>query len=352
MGIVAVLVFAMVFLRSYSVERPKRLWIHHLHRTFVTRESSAARSSAHTGADALTSAVTSAPTNVHTDCGIWVLGFDEQGLTPLHSLGVSRLDGRHKSAADCTIWDGDCYLKFPWYFSVSEVLRDSYYIPGECPEGIAPAEELKLSLSSVPVTAAVAGAAAEGGDMRLVKVTMRGPTHMHLILKDDAQPSRITRWYIPTHAEHGAAGVEAPIVSTVAQAEATDAVQLRARLHPTTGALEGARAIGITAAAAAAGARSSQEEPLLRLVPTPASRAEGVHFLSVGFGLCSPTEGCHQDVYLLVRGAAPVQVAVYGHYTDQKEDTAEIKALMRDLPRWAKGAEWTKFPSSIIQDSV
>jgi hypothetical protein len=77
-----------------------------------------------------------------------------------------------------------------------------------------------------------------------------------------------------------------------------------------------------------------------------------VHYLSVGFGLCSPTEGCHQDVYLLVRGAAPVQVAVYGHYTDQKEDTAEIKALMNDLPQWAKGAEWTKFPSSIIQDSV
>ena len=88
------------------------------------------------------------------------------------------------------------------------------------------------------------------------------------------------------------------------------------------------------------------------MVTPPVVRAEGVFFLSMGFGLCSDKEGCLQDVYLLVRGSAPVELAAYGHYTDQTEDTVELKKLTQDLPAWSRGAEWTKFPSFLVHDSV
>jgi hypothetical protein len=46
-------------------------------------------------------------------------------------------------------------------------------------------------------------------------------------------------------------------------------------------------------------------------------------------------------------------VAAYGHYTDQRGgDTAALQSLMGELPAWAKGAEWTKFPSMLVQGAV
>jgi hypothetical protein len=330
----AILLFVMVFLRPYSADRPKRLWIQHVKRSFVThahQSPSAVR--------AVDGSSSGAGDKVTTEsCGLWVLGFDEQGMSPLQTLGVSRLDGRHKAETDCSVWDGDCYLKFPWYFSVAEALRDSHYIPAECPEGIAPAEDLKLGLSSVPLKQTFPGSAGEE-KLRVVKVQMRGPSHMHLVLRDNAQGKRLVKWYIPNHREAQLGGL-APVPT--GQAPVQDVLKLKVTLDPGSGALQSVDAHDT----------ERGQHQLLYLVTPPPARAEGVHYLSVGFGLCSPTEGCVQDVYLLVRGDEPVQVAAYGHYTDQSEDTAEIRALMQDLPKWSKGAEWTKFPSLLISDSI
>lgn len=332
--IAAILLFALVFLRPYSADRPKRLWIQHVKRTLITHPATAP--ALHQPGDSGVSSST-------TECGLWVLGFDEQGMTPLESLGVSRLDGRHKGTAACSVWDGDCYLQLPWYFSVSEALRDWHFIPAECPEGIAPREELKLTLSSAHLPPSSEGASGGKVKLRVVKVQLRGPSHMHLVLRDGAQGARLRRWYIPNHREGQLGGV-APLPTEQAARAAQDVLRVKATIDAADRTLTGVTTVAIESLSA--------QDQVLHFVPTPPARAEGVHFLSVGFGLCSVSEGCLQDVYLLVEGDAPIEVAAYGHYTDQKEDTAEIKALLQDLPEWSKGAEWTKFPSLLVRDSV
>jgi hypothetical protein len=249
--------------------------------------------------------------------------------------------------------NGDCYLQFPWYFPVSEVLRDAAYVPTECPEGVAAGHRLQLGLSSVPVPSAgaAAGVSAIDGvdpsDMRLVRIVMRGPSHMHLVIRDNAQGKRLLRWAIP----NGRPAQETLVPEPVAHGTT---VVAKVVLSATADKLVRADAVALESAMDnAAKGEGELRTTLLSLVPLPAVRSEGVHFLSVGFGMCDAASGCMQEAYLLVRGAEPVEVAAYGHYTDQRGgDTAALQSLMGELPAWAKGAEWTKFPSMLVQGAV
>jgi hypothetical protein len=56
-------------------------------------------------------------------------------------------------------------------------------------------------------------------------------------------------------------------------------------------------------------------------------------------------------LHMLVEGDAPLDVAAYGHHIDVPL-TAQLQLLQRALPDWAKGAEWTNFPSHLIRDVV
>lgn len=355
-GMGTILLVATFYLQPYSAHRPKRLWIQHLHRTVhhysehdIAHGLNPLISSPGSVIGGVASSVSGviapvkAKATLKEDCGVWISAFDEQGMTPLQSLGVSRLDGRHKASTQCNVWNGDCYLQFPWYFSVSEVLRDSHYIPTACPSDILPAQQLKLLLSStaVPPPAAAIAVGKHSADLRLVKISLHGPSHMHLILRDNSQGQRIVKWCIASHAD------SVPNSANM-KSLPDDAVHMRVTSDGATGDVISAQYV----AAADATASADKNSAVLNLIAPPAARAEGVHYLSVGFGLCSPTTGCHQDVYLLVRGSAAVQVAAYGHYTDQKEDSAEIKELIKELPDWSVGAEWTKFPSLLIQNAV
>ncbi|MGB4347093.1 MAG: M20/M25/M40 family metallo-hydrolase, partial [Burkholderiaceae bacterium] len=98
-----ILLIATVLTTPYSAERPKRLWIQHLHRSFVTHPQ--LPHSTNTAATTASLATSPSDPIVHTDCGLWISAFDEQGMAPLQSIGVGRLDGRHKSSNDCTVWD-------------------------------------------------------------------------------------------------------------------------------------------------------------------------------------------------------------------------------------------------------
>lgn len=364
LGMIVMLLVATFYLKPYSAQRPKRLWIQHLHRS-ISQYSEHDLAHGVSPLNTATSTANGASTVKATpmakeDCGLWISAFDEQGMTPLQSLGVPRLDGRHKGATQCNVWDGDCYLKFPWYFSVSEVLRDSHYIPTACPSDILPAQKLRLDLSSTPLatsnevestSSSTSGKHGTAGGLRLVKISLYGPSHMHLILRDNSQGQRIVKWHIASHS---------PVVPNEANKHSAlpseEDVHLRVTSDSVSGVVNSANYLkaGDSSADAldAAGAAADKNAAVLRMITPPAARAEGVHYLSVGFGLCSPKLGCHQDVYLLVRGSAAVQVAAYGHYTEQKEDSAEIKELIKELPDWSVGAEWTKFPSLLIQNAV
>jgi hypothetical protein len=54
---------------------------------------------------------------------------------------------------------------------------------------------------------------------------------------------------------------------------------------------------------------------------------------------------------MLVEGDDPLDVAAYGHHIDVPL-TAQLQLLQRTLPDWAKGAEWTNFPSHLIKDVI
>ena len=46
-----------------------------------------------------------------------------------------------------------------------------------------------------------------------------------------------------------------------------------------------------------------------------------------------------------------IDIAAYGHYIDVAP-SHEIETFIQQLPDWSKGAEWTKFPSYLIKDTI
>lgn len=289
------------------------------------------------------------------------------------------------AAAACDVASGDCYLRFPWYFPVSEVLRQNVFIPVPCysSSDVQRGQDLQLILSSAPFTSTDDGhgngdaaAAAVGGvesKLRMVRVVLHGPSHMNLIIRDNSSGSRLKRWSyfgggddsvlqktaglaaaVDTHHHHR------PVVIAVSLEVSADDDRLVRVLKktetettttpPSGGALPGHHRV----------------ETIHLHVPPPV-RVEGIHFLQIGFGLCRhhqhhhhrdhPHEPHHDDntcstvMHMLVEGDAPIDIAAYGHHTDVPL-TTQLQLLQHSLPDWAKGAEWTNFPSHLIRDVI
>jgi len=285
--IVCVLVYSVVAGTAYSSEHPKRLWIQHLDRDLTGLSNGAGR-----------------------DSGLWIIGFDESGLTPLkeHIAGLDNGDramylrGESVLTSDlaspiktngviCEV--GDCYTFWPHYFPVAEALRDSVYIPDVAPVFNGVPEDESDKQFSLQVSTGIVGTNEELAGVRKVVVTMTGPGHMTLIINDRARGARFLKWrqLLNTHWD----GVD-------------------------TG-------------------------PWGEFLPAPPVREEGVHYVQIGFGLCE--HNCLYRAELLVEGSDDILLSAYGHYVLMR-DTAPLQRLSQALPKWSVGAEWTFFVSKLI----
>lgn len=271
-------------------------------------------------------------------------------------------DGRNEHNAACDVASGDCYLRFPWYFPVSEVLRQNMFIPTPCySSDDVRGQDLQLILSSAPFTgtdddAAVSSATTMGSvgrKLRMVRVVLYGPSHMNLIIRDNSSGTRLKRWSFggDDPVRKGAAPAAEdprPIAVSLEVSVDDDRLVRVLKTTPPSGALPG-----------------HHRMETVYLHEPPPVRVEGIHFLQIGFGLCHhhhehhhhhhhqqhPDDTCSTVLHMLVEGDAPLDVAAYGHHIDVPL-TAQLQLLQRALPDWAKGAEWTNFPSHLIRDVV
>lgn len=129
---------------------------------------------------------------------------------------------------------GDCYLQFPWYFPVSEVLKDSVYIPTACYElptltstsntqissnnaihSDTKEHELKFTLSTLKIFKNEDYYNQDwynkwhlnsNSNYRLVRIVLQGPSRMDIIIRDHEAGNRIHYWSIsdnnPLHKQH------------------------------------------------------------------------------------------------------------------------------------------------------
>lgn len=285
--IVCVLVYSVFVGEAYSSERPKRLWIQHLDRDLTGLRRGAGR-----------------------DSGLWITGFDESGLAPLkeHIAGLDNgqramyLRGEGLLTSDLVSPDkhngvicevGDCYTYWPHYFPVAEALRDSVYVPDVVPVFAGRREDESDKRFSLHVASAAVSDGAAATGVRRVLVTMTGPSHMTLIINDRARGTRLLQWRQLLNTHSGS--TEAPVWGEFSA--------------------------------------------------LPPVRAEGVHYVQIGFGLCE--RDCLYRAELLVAGEDEVVLSAYGHYVLMR-DTAALQRLALALPRWSVGAEWTFFVSKLV----
>lgn len=280
---------------SYSESRPKRLWVHHLERDLTGRGEG-------------------------TDMGLWIVGFDAQGLSPISAAdSAKRLDGRyrtssfrgswlsgdvkstdlvswpgtdeHRKGFNCGFLNGECYLYWPYYFPVAEVLRDAFYIPTK-----GPVFKSGSADESSKIFTMTAKTNELNNGIRIIEIFMSGPSHLTLVLRDNHRGNRILRWGVLQSTEE----------------ETKKAFMLRD--------------VGLAAA--------------------PSARwLDGTHYMQVGFGTC--TKACLFRMKVEVRGSEAVDISAYGHFV-LMQSTKELTQLQDELPSWAKGAEWTNFVSKLI----
>jgi hypothetical protein len=285
---------------SYNILRPKRLWIHHLERDMTAL---------HEGKDS----------------GLWVVGFDGLGLSPLSKNAISpNLDGRystssfrgtwleyrqygipgsqfveasfdtHRKGFNCGVMDGECYLYWPYYFPAAEALRDAYYIPSNAPKFDGNIEEESEKKFDFDVTSTTST-----DSTRKINMILTGPTHLAVIIRDGASGTRILKWGWQQISNEN----------------------LKSKLI--TSNLE-----------------YSDPDPV---------RLDGVHFIQVGFGGC--VGSCIFRMELLVQGNKEIEISAYGHYVLMRS-TEELKKLASDLPDWSVGAEWTYFVSKVVATRI
>jgi hypothetical protein len=97
----------------------------------------------------------------------------------------------------------------------------------------------------------------------------------------------------------------------------------------------------------------------LMRAPTPPRADDGyIYLFQLEFGSCMYLSGdqayhgaCNRILYVDVLGEEPVDIAVYGHYMALSEEKS-LTELRQQFPPWALGAEWTNFPSVIITGSI
>lgn len=283
---------------------------------------------------------------------------------------------RNEHNAACEVTSGDCYLRFPWYFPVSEVLRQNVFIPAPCySSSDVRGQDLQLIMSTAPFTGAGGDDAAVsssvgggvGKKLRMVRIVLYGPSHMNLIIRDNSGGSRVKRWSL--------GGDDSMVLKEEEEEEAAPTAAAAVDHH------HHHRTITVVSLEV-----SADDDRLVRVLKTPSGgtpvpghrhrietvhlhepppvRAEGIHFLQIGFGLChqhhhyhhhkqqqQQHDMCSTVLHMLVEGDDPLDVAAYGHYIDVPL-TDELQLLQQTLPDWAKGAEWTNFPSHLIRDTV
>lgn len=289
--------YSIFFSPSFSAARPKRLWVHHLERDLTGRGE-----------------------GVNT--GLWVVGFDAQGLAPLTAGGKESawIDGTHRTSSfrgtwfpdgtvpgdlttrpatlehrqgfNCGILNGECYLYWPYYFPVAEVLRDAVYIPAVGPDfrGNNHEESEKSFVLDVAASNSING-------VRTINIFLAGPTHLTLAIRCQ---ERVLRWGL---------------------LQTTDENSKPTFLH----------------------------KPIVLTSAPPPRALDGIHYIQIGFGVCSGA--CLFRMQLEVTGTTPIDISAYGHYVLMRS-TPELNGLKNELPAWSKGAEWTYFVSKLIATKV
>merc|ERR1712070_620003 len=70
------------------------------------------------------------------DKGMWVLPFDFRGLGHLADQGISgapnqllTVPGISGARTKCESGNGDCYLRFPWFFPIADVIDGDVWFP-------------------------------------------------------------------------------------------------------------------------------------------------------------------------------------------------------------------------------
>ena len=305
-SLVLLYLFLMFSTKSYTDEHPKRLWIQHVERTYpkdyVQTESPVLLSETKTD-------IQMDGKSYIKDHGLWVLGFDSQGLVPIAKYILDAIDPSFhvanlnvesvKQASTCDANSGHCFATFPYYFPVPDVLRDMLYLPTSSRPTVEDREDLKLNIEKH-----------EGGSdgKVLISVTVSGPSHIHLIFKERKHLGKVlTRWFLDEETLKG---------------------------------------YSITS-----------QDIIPHLQPVDPLRWEGMRYMEVGFGQCSAKkELCSKRIWLEIdrsyaqdnddREDKLLEVIAYAHYVDQIA-SKEVVHLMEHLPNWSKGSEWTRFPSKL-----
>ena len=375
-SVIGLFFYVMLTTSAYSADRPKRLWIQHVTReyrnipakeragyfTLLPSSSSTTHNEKHSQQD-----------GVAKDYGLWVIAFDSQGFHPIDSYilsyyqehgqgqGQSHSHGEGKSMHDyhnayqkvqCDASNGQCYTQFPWYFPVAENLRDSYYLPTQQPPLLSEEESFQLLVSSHKLVGSGQGKKNKNKNTRLIEIVLIGPSHMHLVLRN-SPPSqvplkdRLVRWYLNETLPSSLSSVTETLSRYSSAATAA------------TGAGRGAGSKPVYSEKELAAMSSKLQESV------SAMRWDQIFFFEVGSGLC-PSGVCMKKVYVEVEGDQPIDVMGYGHYVERaridgkrvsssqrQESSADpIDQFIEHLPDWSKGAEWTKFPSSLIVERI
>jgi len=329
----AVLIVNVFYSQTYSIDRPKRLWIHHVKR--IERQPRGVTTMAQMNSRSSSSSSIDKDYAHAAECGIWVSAFDNRGMSPFRGGQMDSLDGRNEHNAACEVASGDCYLRFPWYFPVSEVLRQNVFIPTPCYSSSDVREQdLQLILSSAPFTLTEVSSAYVGRKLRVVRVVLYGPSHMNLIIRDNAGGARIKHWSLGSN----------DLVRKEAAITAGGSLEV---------SLEVSADDRLVSTSPSGMVPPDHRIEAVHLTAPPPVRVEGIHFLQIGFGMCHHQNHhtCSTVLHMVVEGDDPLDIAAYGHYIDVPL-TEQLQLFHRALPEWAKGAEWTNFPSYLIRDVV
>ena len=130
---------------------------------------------------------------------MWVMPFDFRALAPLQGYGFD--SSQYQAGADCDRSDsgnGECYLNFPWAFSVADAIAYGQFIPAAAPP-IPPEDELVLQVEDLSSESRdTESSGSYDGDsashahaskyrqegLRVVRIRVVGPSHMALVIRD------------------------------------------------------------------------------------------------------------------------------------------------------------------------
>eukprot|EP01039_Chlorochromonas_danica_P002491 gene2490-2729_t len=375
MVLLAIYLWLMLGRSSYSVHHPKRLWIQRVERYYRHVDPDLPGHKwrylpPHIRKQLQAPSKSNSDFEVVSDEGVWLSGFDERGIdllmpyiyhyydgtaagtsTPIFGLlgeSLAYLQSMHRTYLspnpldlernmDCSMWNGDCFFSFPWYFPVPDALRHGVYLPLHS----APrhAEGKHLDFARVPLDnklkvitrshslnkdeinnlVVVNGGLKQqlesctldqNAVYRLIEIDIFGPSHVNLAIRDEENGERVTAWWLDDLVFRPISGVE------------------------------------------------DRANVLDHLSCSAARRNEGLHYFHIASGRCDPSTKdnqpylcTHRRLFFLVRGTEPVELVVYGHYVDLVDDN-QVVGLINSLPPWSRGSEWTKFPSVLLSDLV